>query len=138
MFELNIEGVRKLFEMYFEPRKRYMNLKNSMDLYSVKTNLFSLPSDVTYCYGMSKMTVVQETKSHYQGYFRMNFSEFLESIGRVAHHLYAPTPQNPDYGELTLVNKIEYVLDDLLALLGMKRRDPTNDDGDISESDDDY
>ncbi len=67
------------------------------------------------CYGMSKMTVVYESTSDNKRYYSLQLAEFLELIGRVAEIKYRETSGLP------LVQKIEFVLDALLPVIGAER-----------------
>ena len=58
----------------------------------------------------------------------------LELIGRIADLKY----KHSDLSSLPLAKRIEFVLDDLLALVDIKRRDVKIDVDDQSESDDEY
>jgi hypothetical protein len=60
--------------------------------------------------------------------------ELLELIGRVAELKYRDTEQ----ASLPLVKRIEYVLDDTLALIEVKRKEVHIQVDDESESDDEY
>lgn len=62
--------------------------------------------------------------------------ELLEMIGRVAHFKFK---DNAELGEnMTLAQKIEHVLDIMLKLVNVPRKDVTLNIVDESESDDDY
>ena len=61
-------------------------------------------------YGMSKMTVVDESDDGIVKYNKLYFVEFLEMIGRIADIKY----RNTEVGNLPLNKKIEFVLDELL------------------------
>jgi len=55
-----------------------------MDVF-VKGDLEMSPRDVTYCYGMSKMTIAEENQDGAEvSYKHIKFVEFLELIGRAA------------------------------------------------------
>jgi hypothetical protein len=45
-------------------------------------------NEVTFCFGMSKMTVVKEATENEQ-YFKMKPVEFFEMVGRCAHAKFA-------------------------------------------------
>lgn len=138
LLEPNIPGLRKVYESFFEPRKRYMNMKDCVDLFTNNTDLLPLDKDVQYCFGMSKMTYATETKNADAFYGNLKFVEFLEMLGRVAKCKYAPSAQNPEYAEMPFVTKLEYVLDEVLATQNIKRKDPEVVEVDESESDEDY
>ena len=62
--------------------------------------------------------------------------ELLEMIGRVAHFKFK---DNAELSEnMTLAQKIEHVLDIMLKLVNVPRKDVTLNIVDESESDDDY
>lgn len=56
-------------------------------------------------------------------------------IGRVAHFRYKG---DPDYANVDLASKIEFVLDEVLGTMNIKRLDPIVIVLDESESDEDY
>jgi hypothetical protein len=58
----------------------------------------------------------------------------LELTGRIADLKY----KHSDIGRLPLAKKIEFVLDDMLELVDLKRKDVNIVIDDQSESDDDY
>ena len=58
----NIAGLKKVYEKYLEPRKKYMDMKDAISLFRDETELIAQEHDVTYCFGMSKMTCIAETK----------------------------------------------------------------------------
>lgn len=81
---------------------------------------------------MSKMTVIKETANAASRYDILEFSELLEMIGRVAELKYRAI------ATMSLAEKVEVVLDDILQVVGVKRRSVTAEDQERSESDDDY
>ena len=76
--------------------------------------------DVTYCYGLSKMTVANENdEKEADKYIQMKPVEFYEMIGRIAHYKF----KGSELDDLPLAEKIEFVLDDLFsAVKGLKRK----------------
>jgi len=60
--EPNKAYLRKLYESFYESRKKYMDVKDCVELFITKTNILSKEEYVTYCFGMSKTTVVNEAK----------------------------------------------------------------------------
>jgi hypothetical protein len=62
---------------------------------------------------MSKMTVANENEEN-KTYYRLQFVEFLEMVGRVAHL----KCQGSELEVLSLSEKIEYIIDDLIVVLG--------------------
>lgn len=88
----------------------------------------------TYCFGMSKMTVVKETTDH-RKYQQMQFIEFCEMMGRVAHFKYK---DDPEMSKVELHTKLEYVMDEVLGAFNIQRIEPEVKVLDESESDDEY
>ena len=66
---------------------------------------------------MSKMTIANENEES-KSYFRLQFVEFLEMIGRISHLKY----QGSELEILPLSEKIEYILDDLIIVLGKNQK----------------
>ena len=66
---------------------------------------------------MSKMTVVNETSADSKRYKFIQPVEFYEMIGRVADVRFRES------SGLELYHKIEYILDELLPLIGATRRE---------------
>jgi len=91
--------------------------------------------DVKMAFGMSKMTVINEGKN-YQDYNKLQFVEFLEFIGRLAHGRFKNASQ--DLQQQPLATKIEQILDDLLYGYGLTRKEVEIAIEEFSESDDDY
>ena len=79
---------------------------------------------------MSKMTVVREDKNFHK-YDEMNVVEFLEFIARIADKRFS----SPD---LTLLEKLELMLDRILAVVGWGRNVVNSQVEEESESDDEY
>ena len=88
--EPNKANLRKLYESFYEPRKKYVDVRDCVDLFMTKTVILTKEEHVTYCFGMSKMTVVNEAKEGDSRYSSLSFPEFLEMVGRVAHFKYSP------------------------------------------------
>jgi len=60
-----------------------MSMDQAIDLFTKKSECGINKNDCLYCYGMSKMTLVNENGDS-QSYFQIKFVEFLEMICRVA------------------------------------------------------
>ena len=135
VLEANLEGLKKVYTHYHEPRKKFMTMGDAMGLMMRDTNLGLIDKDAVYCFGMSKMSVILEQDNMWQ-YKRMQFVEFLELMGRIAHKKY---PDHPDSHEnLSLAQKIEHVLDSVLKLVDVTRKDVHTNVVEESESDDEY
>ena len=111
-----------------------MQLADAIELFSRLTPLNIPHTQMQYIFGMSKMTIVNENEKVKQKYHRLRFVEFLEVIGRSAHHKFKGTGMS----DLTLTKKIEYVLDDLLTYIGATRKDVDIGLDEQSASDDEY
>ena len=97
-----------------------MDLKDAQWLFFTRTNLLSMEKYVTYCFGMSKMTVVKETTNSVQ-YYQLKFIEFIEMIGRVAHFKFK---DDPEMATLELPQKIEIIMEEVLSVLNIERQEP--------------
>ena len=67
-----------------------MTLEDSIDLFFKKSDCGMNYKEITYCYGMSKMTIANENGDSAL-YKKMSFVEFLEMICRVADIKYNKT-----------------------------------------------
>ena len=84
---------------------------------------------------MSKMSVVDETANEAKiAYNKMIFVEFLECLGRIAELYF----EGSEMEELELHQKLEFLLDEILPVVGAKRVKQTTVIEEFSESDDDY
>ena len=79
----NIDGIRALMEHYYAPRKTYCNKKDILSLFTKDSNVMIGEKEATYCFGMSKMTVVRESVTPKQ-YDKIELPELCEMICRVA------------------------------------------------------
>lgn len=95
-------------------------------------------SQVQWCCGMSKMTMIYERdKKASPAYNELTYEEFLEMIGRIAFIKF----QGSELDQLNLMTKIEYVLDDLFQLVELERNEREEDEELIetfSDSNEDY
>lgn len=83
--------------------------------------------DVLFCFGYSKMTVIDEMKAKgsfsflsLDQYDRLLFVEFLEVLGRVADFNFRDTELQSE----PLDVKVALILEVVLPLVGYRRRDP--------------
>lgn len=80
IFSANLENLKKIYN--------YMTYKEAIQLMAKKLPLGLHDHQVTYCYGMSKMTIIDEMrKAKSNTYQRLLFCEFLEFIARCADML---------------------------------------------------
>ncbi len=115
--DANLDSLQKLYRTFIPShgKKKQMSFEDALGL-AERVGVAS--RDSVRCYGMSKMSVVQEMAKGPSAYKSMRFVEFLEYVGRVADEKY----KNEEW---PLYQKIEHVLDELLPLVGAQRR-PTN------------
>lgn len=112
LFKLNLEAIKRVTARYVNPRERAFSKKNALSLFCKDSNIALAEVDFTTCYGLSKMTIVQEhlMKDEYERYYKLRTVEFLDLIGRVADVKYK------EIMGLTLYDKIVFVLESLFAL----------------------
>jgi hypothetical protein len=132
MLEINLPGLRKVYDSHFAPRKKHMDIGDVVDLCTRSTDLIALEKDAIFCAGMSKMTYALETNHQDVYYNAVRFPEFLELLGRIAAFKY------PGDAMGSLCAKMEPVLDAILATAGFTRLEPESKVIDESESDRDY
>ena len=73
---------------------------------------------IKYAFVMSKMSVVEETNQEAVNiYEKLLYVEFLEFLARIAEQYF----EESEMEELELHHKIEYLLDEILPVVGEKR-----------------
>ena len=83
MLETNISGIKGLIEHYFKPRKYYMSRKDAISLFTKDSGVMIGEKEAMTCYGMSKMTVIEETRTP-KLYDKLELCELCEMICRIA------------------------------------------------------
>ena len=84
---------------------------------------------------MSKMFVIKESNDkEHQKYNEIKYCEFLEFICRIAFIKY----KDDEEGEIEVASKLINLLDELLRLFKVIRKDVEISKEEVSESDDDY
>ena len=79
----NLNELKQLYKAHLKINKKFLELDDFLKIFKDFDGLS--PSQATYCFGMSKMTVaLEKEKSKPPGYMEHDFVEFLEAIGRVA------------------------------------------------------
>ena len=131
VLSVNMDGLEKLQKHYLTGKKKSMTRKDAIALMTKDTPVGMNERDTLYCYGMSKMTIIDE-KNQSKRYNKLELVEFAEFIGRVADLKYKDSLQ------LDLGQKIEFVLDDIFLLVDYKRNEKEKFEEECSESDDDY
>ena len=69
--EANLEGIKKVYTHYFEPRKTWMTMHDALALIMRDTAIGLIEKDAIFCYGMCKMTVPIETENSSDKYKRL-------------------------------------------------------------------
>ncbi len=89
---------------------------------------------MSYCYGMSKMCITDETNvKGLDRWDKLMFPEFLEFLARIAVMKFK---DNPD--EMSFVDKVKNMLDSCLSVVCADRLETEINEEAISESEDDY
>ena len=134
VLEANQEHLTKIYQRYFAPRKKYMDMKDALHFMMKDSALNLIEKDAIFCYGMSKMTVDKEHEKN-DLYHKLAPVEFLEMIGRIADIKFRHTT----LGDEPLAKRIELVLDDIIPVMLECERNEVNIHMDEeSESDDEY
>lgn len=71
VFEANLDGLRKVYSHFFDPIKKYMTMQDALDLMIRLTPMAMTEKDAYFCYGMSKMTTVNEAEESTLRYKRL-------------------------------------------------------------------
>lgn len=68
VLEANLEGMKKVYNSYHEPRKKFMTMGDALGLMMRDTQLALTEKDAIYCFGMCKMSVIfeQENMAQYK------------------------------------------------------------------------
>ena len=135
MFKVNQVGIKALMEAYQLPPKRIFTQEAAIGIFCKDTDLL-LEKDAEFCFGMSKMINIKDTSNHAFYNQIQVMSEFMEMIARVAE---MRVKMDPDIANMTLVERIEIVLDRILELVNHKTIIPQGGgDEEQSMSDEDY
>ena len=112
-----------------------MDYQDIINMCTHETPDFKIPvNTIKRCFGMSKMTNREAANSRAIE-TRLYFVEFLEFIGRIAVEYWE---YYPDMVDITLAQKIEFVIDQFLLIIDLERNEVINPILSESESDDDY
>lgn len=58
----NMRAFQKIYKSFYAPRKKYMTKEDCIYLMLKQTEIMTDEKKVIYCYGMSKMHVINETQ----------------------------------------------------------------------------
>lgn len=139
VYEVNFQPLFKVFTHFYEATpsavKKHMSMKDAIELVTHLTPVCLPVQQAILCYGLSKMTVIEDATESTVRYKRLQYVEFLDYLGRVADAKF----KKSDLDVLPLHKKIEFVIDDVLTLVGEKRVDVKSSQADEeSASDDEY
>ena len=135
VLEANLEGLKKVYAYFIGLVKKLMTMNDALDMMIRVSPLRLTEKDAFLCYGMCKMTTVNEAEESKIKYKRLQFVEFLELIGRIADVKFKGTETDKS---LSLAEKIEFVLEDILTIVDVRRKDVKITVDEQSESDDEY
>jgi hypothetical protein len=84
IFEANLANLKKIYETYKTPTKTLIELEDVINMCTRDSNANISEKDINFSFGYCQMTVANEER-HYKQYHSLQFVEFLEFIGRIAH-----------------------------------------------------
>ena len=115
--------------------KKKMTLEECVKLFTTHLKPSIKEAMVRFAWGMSKMTVQEEMRqTETRGYKQLEFVEFLELICRLAILKF----KGSDLESMELPEKVDYFLEDVLAIVSIDKKKPLIDNLEVSESDEDY
>lgn len=133
----NMSAIREIYQKYMKPKSKFIELDDALKMFQDVPDIGVSESQVKYCFGMSKMTMVYEkSKTAQSSYLELEYVEFLEMIGRVAHVKFIGSELEE---QIDLATKIEYLLDDFFVLTGAtrnEREEELSEEEDEDQSDD--
>lgn len=137
ILDANLTSIKTIYDKYVisqGPWMRYLSIKSCSDWLIEKAGLPITEADLLYYFGMSKMTIPEETKAGKQ-YEMIYFVEFLEMIVRASlEQKMVPD----DIDELPIFERLKDYLDKLFSPFGLQRQEVNIVMEAVSESDDDY
>lgn len=132
LLRANLEGLQKVYSHFSSKRK--ITHDECCKIFTHHLQAPLPPGLARLAYGMSKMTVTEETRTDAKGYMHMEFVEFLEMLCRVAILKFRGT----DLESQDLAEKLEHLLDEVLATVGAEKHKANVGQVEVSESDEDY
>ena len=113
MIEANEDKLRIVFKKYFTQVKKWIEMSDCIHLIIKECELKISENDVKWCFGMSKMTIKNETENA-QNYYKMVFVEFCEFIARIA---YIVMKQSND----PFAEKLMFIIDEIFNAFNLTR-----------------
>jgi hypothetical protein len=129
ILDANMSAIQEVYSHYLSKTTKKPPIEAMMEMMSQEMKIHMSPKDATYCYGMSLMTSPDIFKNCHVNQEHISFVEFLEMIVRMADlHFY----ENEDD---STADKLKFILDDMLDLVGKQRSDfnPFMSDAESSE-----
>ena len=113
----------------------WMIIEDCLSLLRDECNLNIPFRHIHEAFSLSKRDVVTEfERESLTSYHKMTYVEFLEFLARIAELYF----EGSEMEELELHQKLEFLLDEILPVVGAKRVKQTTVIEEFSESDDDY
>jgi hypothetical protein len=91
-----------------------MDVQDCFKLLNTDSGIGASEKEVTMCFGLSKMTVLDEVNS-YDRYHRLTFHEFFEFIGRIAER------KGKANIEWSPTQKVEDIMDNIFKEFKLER-----------------
>ena len=116
LFEANLENLKKV--------NNKITLKKAHDLMWAKLKTGLSNSEITYCFGMSRMTIMDEMRKTFTNH--LLFVEFLEFIGRWAQFIKFEkgSEDDSDGKVMSYYQKLRKLLKRILLLHHLQFKDP--------------
>ena len=122
----NQSELRILYKHYMKVKAKFLELDDAIRMFQDVPDIGLGASQIQYCFGMSKMTVIYERdKKASPMYTEIDFIEFLEFIGRIAQMKFQGSELQD---QIDLATKIEYIIDDLFQSLELTRNEREEED----------
>ena len=144
MFTMNEKALHQLYRMYGQMNQGkngkphtadFMTVYECVQLMKYDSPLKLTRATIRQAFALCKMSVINELDKKSQvTYIQITFVEFLEFLARIAELHFKDTEME----ELLLSEKIGFMLDDLLTVVGCERVVQKIVIEEFSESDDDY
>ena len=145
IYSMNESSLKKIYKLKseegrgehkFKPRNAdWMLIEDCISLLRTDCNLHFSSRILQEAFSLSKHDVISEfDRDSLQNYHKMSYLEFLEFLSRFAELYF----EGSEMEELELHQKLEFLLDEILPVVGAKRVKQTTVIEEFSESDDDY
>ena len=77
----------RLYKRYFKDRKNFMIMQDALGLITWETPVQVADKEALFAYGMCKMSCSNDILDRAK-YDKLQFVEFIEYLGRIAHYKY--------------------------------------------------